>query len=364
MKERVLLVSTGGMDKSGGPSVLMTIVRGLSREYDFDILVSTDQEEYFDAEFKSFGGKIFRCPKLRTRFGPLNRVGELLRPIRLYFFTKSLIRRQGGYKVIHCNNDFDMAGCAAGAKAAGVPVRVCHTHKTWTPDSQFGLLTRLYRKRCRRTILRCATALVGCSPAANASIYGESAKTRVLWNAYDDGRFGWHPGDEAAPPLSIAQVGNLSDNKNQLFSLDVLKKLLDKRPDAAITFVGGDPAGYKARMQERMTALGIESAVSYLPPDADIPALFSKCSVLLFPSKAEGFGIVLIEAQAMGLHCFASSAVPRETNVGGVEYLALSDGPDMWAEAVLKAADQPKTPYDCSKFSLESFLNAIREIYE
>lgn len=364
MKEKVLIVSTGGMDKSGGPSVLMEIVRGLSREYEFDIVTSTEKEEYFDAEFKRYGGKIFRCPKVRTRFGPLNRVAELLRPFRLFFFTKSLIRSQGGYRVIHCNNDFDMAGCAAGAKAADVPVRVCHTHRTWVPDSQFGVLTRVYRRLCRRTILRCATALVGCSPVANASLYGENAKTRVIWNAYDNSRFFWRCGDENAPPLSIAQVGNLTENKNQLFSLDVLKRLLDSRPDATITFVGGDPAGYKALMQKKITALGLENAVSFLPPDADIPELFSKCSVLLFPSRAEGFGIVLIEAQAMGLRCYASSAVPRETNVGGVQYLALSDGPDFWAEAVLSAADQPKAPYDCSKFSLESFLNAIREIYE
>ena len=363
MKEKVLLISTGGMDKSGGPSVLMTVARGLSSEYEFDIVTSADKEEYFDAEFKRLGGKIFRCPKVRTRIAPLDRILEALRPVRLYFYTKSLIRRQGGYKVIHCNNDFDMAGCAAGAKAAGVPVRICHTHKTWAPDSQFGLLTRLYRGRCRRTILRCATVLAGCSPDANRSLYGDGAKTQVVWNPYDDSRFVWQQGDESAPPLSIAQVGALSENKNQLFSLEVLKQLRELRPDAAITFVGSDPGGYKARMQEKMKALGIESAVTFLPPDADIPALFKNSSVLLFPSKAEGFGIVLIEAQAMGLHCFASSTVPKETNVGGVQYLALSDMPGAWAEAVLKAAELPKTPCDCSMFSLEAFLGTVRKLY-
>ena len=68
-----------------------------------------------------------------------------------------------------------------------------------------------------------------------------------------------------------------------------------------------------------------------MPGDADMPKLLSQSSGFLFPSLHEGFGIVLIEAQAMGVKCYASDTVPRATDCGCVIYLPLKDGAKVWA---------------------------------
>ena len=57
----------------------------------------------------------------------------------------------------------------------------------------------------------------------------------------------------------------------------------------------------------------------------------------IIPSLFEGFGIVLLEAQAAGLTCFASKdVIPNDTNLtGNVHFIGLEEGPEQWANIIL-----------------------------
>jgi len=57
--------------------------------------------------------------------------------------------------------------------------------------------------------------------------------------------------------------------------------------------------------------------------------------VFAFPSRFEGLGIVAIEAQASGLNCVASDAVPRTIAIQEkVSFLALGED-ESWADAII-----------------------------
>ena len=84
---------------------------------------------------------------------------------------------------------------------------------------------------------------------------------------------------------------------------------------------------------------------------------------MMFPSYSEGFGIVLIEAQAMGVRCYASNTVPKATQCGGVRFLDLKDGEKVWAEEIIKEMNFQKENYHCESFSINSVMEKYNKIY-
>ena len=57
----------------------------------------------------------------------------------------------------------------------------------------------------------------------------------------------------------------------------------------------------------------------------------------IFPSKYEGFGMALVEAQISGLPCYASDKVPVETKIlNSTVYMSLDTPPIKWAQIILK----------------------------
>ena len=65
-------------------------------------------------------------------------------------------------------------------------------------------------------------------------------------------------------------------------------------------------------LRKQINDLGISDKVRILSNRNDIPELINCMNVFLFPSRYEGLGIVLIEAQVAGLPCVTSNNIPTE----------------------------------------------------
>ena len=362
MKEKILLVFDKGLGHGGVESVIMSIVRNLSYKYTFDLLTNISVEKAYDKEFISYGGKILRIPFYDGDCVFRKRLDYYIRGYYLYSKAMKLISENMPYKAVHCNNGNEGGIVLAAARKAGVPIRIMHSHAVFSPDI---FIRKIITEKYRSLIMKNATCLLGCSEFACSLYYNRYDK--IICNSYDSGKFFWNKTDDFLPhPFKLIQVGRYSQVKNQIFSMHILKSILPIIPDATLDLVGAQGNEEEMVLRRAALDLAITDNVQFYRADADIPTLLKQADAFLLPSLSEGFGIALIEAQAVGLKCYASDAVPRTTNCGGVEYISLSDGASMWAQTIVSDYQSGRCihqKYDCSKYSIDNIMSEYIKVY-
>lgn len=161
----------------------------------------------------------------------------------------------------------------------------------------------------------------------------------------------------------VGNVGSFSEQKNHDMILDVFCEVIKRRPDSRLLLVGR--GGERPKIEARINELNIEDKVIILENRDDIPALMTAMDVFLFPSKWEGFGNVLIEAQCMRLRCIISDRVPeavRLTNL--VVVRSLEDSPSEWAETLLDNTILGSPIGKLEDYDMRKSVDKLIELYE
>lgn len=327
MKKKVLHISCGGLGHGGVSSVIFSIVEPLKEEFDFGCVVfkkKCDQEERFEK-----CGKLYRIDAYSID-GKRNYWEIIKRPFALFFGIYKICKKEK-YDVVHAHNNDDEALCLLAAKLAGVPIRIAHSHNTKSPQKQ-SLLKRIIKSINRKMIRRTANRLVGCSQEACRAYFGD-AEAKVVYNAIDLQTYNIRNKKEHEG-LAFIHVGRYTYQKNQVFIIDIFKHLHVLMPEANLSLVGfGED---KAILQQKIKEYKLQDCCTLIPGDiVNIPECYAKSDYMIFPSRFEGFGIVLLEAQAMGIECFVSEAIQKDVDLGLLHYLSLSDPSEKWAEEIV-----------------------------
>lgn len=101
------------------------------------------------------------------------------------------------------------------------------------------------------------------------------------------------------------QVGSVCERKGQLDSLKLLTKMMRENPTFVFCYAGGiiDPQ-YYAEIEKYAVEHGIEKQVRYMgeiEPGERLNSFYNLAEAMVFPSKAEGFSLVIIEAMSAGI---------------------------------------------------------------
>lgn len=245
--------------------------------------------------------------------------------------------RDGGYAAVHAHMTTLSALVLPAAKAAGVPVRICHAHSSFDGQSD-----HCFAKAALRPFAAIfATHRMACGKLAAESLYRKKAdEAFILPNAVDLSRFACAAPailpQDFAPAAALPRAermllfaGRFVPQKNLFFLLDAFAAALPLRP-MALALLGDGPQKEALRAHAKMR--GIEKSVLFLPPQDPAP-WYAAADALVLPSLYEGMPVVAAEAQAAGIACLFSDKVTREADIcGGAKFLPLDT--EIWAQAM------------------------------
>jgi glycosyltransferase involved in cell wall biosynthesis len=315
-------------------------------------------------------------------------------------FSSKLRRllNQGQYDAIHDHQDFLSGWHFALAGSHAPPVRIAHFHN---PSYQ---LYENYGVNPRRKLIlalgRCAlrhyaTEIIGTSRQL-LNEYGITKATfsrqnpRPLHCAFNIER--WQGNQQQARAFLLEETGWDSESKivifvgrldpfeeihhprnhkNSAFALSVFGAAYAEDKDLRLLYVGAHQ-GYKEQFQSCIDARELGGAVQMLGVRKDVERLMLGSDMLLFPSRAEGLGMVAVEAQASGLPVLASEAVPKECVVlpEMVTFLSLDRPHPEWANAILGTLRKPRSSptghraeWKKSPFNIEVCAGELERLY-
>jgi len=330
-----ILHCLGTLDPGGVETWLLSVLRSIDRnQFQFDFCTLGERAGLYADEIEQAGAKVIRCPlaeywSLGSRF--------------------KRILRDGQYHVVHSHAHFFSGVLLRWARARGVPIRIAHSHTSYDEYAERPL-RRYYRDLMLRWIQRYCTHGLAASRTAADELFTESwpedDRFKVLHCGIDltlfqDNFDKDQLRNELGIPLDapvVGHVGRFVKPKNHRFLLEVAGNILKMRSDIHFLFVGDGPL--RAEIETQSRDAGISNNVHFAGTRTDIPRLMRACmDAFIFPSLWEGFGLVLIEAQAAGLPCIVSNTVSVETSIFHEQMirLPLSDDKKEWAIKTIDA---------------------------
>ena len=160
----------------------------------------------------------------------------------------------------------------------------------------------------------------------------------------------------------IGQVGRFTYQKNPEFTVRVFNELLKEKDNAYLLLVGRGKQ--EAELKKQIKELGIEKNAKVLVSRDDIPELLKAMDVFILPSRFEGFGIVLIEAQASGLPCVVSDNVPSQVYQSKhITKLSLRDPLHDWVKALLNPEGNISDYGDINDYDMHNEIKRLEDLY-
>lgn len=370
-RTRRILQVVGGMNRGGVETWLMHVLRHIDRgKYKIDFLVHTDQPCAYDEEIRSLGSNIYPC------LHPSN-------PLRYAYNLKKIVSSHGPFDVIHSHVHHFSGFVLRLAFNLHIPKRIAHSHNDLSAIIKISpWYRRLYFWYMHRCIQKYATIRLACSrPAAN-NLFGDrwesDPRCRVLYCGID-----LRPFEEfvdrkmvrkelglPTDAFVIGHVGRFMEQKNHELIIDIFQYVLNQIPNAYLLLVGEGPL--RNSIINKVHERGLTERIIFAGSRCDVPRLMKGAmDLFLFPSLYEGLPLAVVEAQACGLPCVISDAIPREVDLRTDLIIRNRlDAPlEVWVESIFLLAKTNVSwagsfvELENSPFNINHSIEALRQYY-
>lgn len=243
---------------------------------------------------------------------------------KLYLRELRKLLKEHKYDAVHSHLAFMNISTLKIAKECGVPIRISHTHVAGNADT-----LSLKNKVKRYLMNRYATKCFAVSHETAEYYYGiDSEKLSILYSGVDLSRYKM---TGTKNPKQFIIVARICPEKNPHFVLDVAECLHQMDSELVFSWCGGgmELSTLQQKAAKRKLPVSFHGGVN------NVEDFLRDSSYMLMPSAKEGFGMAAVEAQLSGVMVFASCFVPKDTDLGLIEYYPL-DSAQAWADRIMK----------------------------
>ena len=360
----------GGMNVGGTETMLMNIYRNIDREkYEFHFVSYYNKKGFYDDEIKKLGGKIIHM-NFSHRFGAISS-----------FFQLRKLIKENNYEIVHTHTLFN---CGIGVLAAylgGAKVRISHAHTVF--EKEDSALKKIYMYMMKKLIRIYSNNFLACSEKAGIFLFGKDILKKenysFLPNYVDYKKYmnklsrenvRYELGIEK-DEIVLGHVGRLIPLKNHIFILDIIKLMKEKGKKVKAIFVGdGDQ---RENIEKKIKEYSLEKNIIITGMVTNPEKYMKAMDIFLLPSIYEGFGLVLLEAQASNLSCLTSENIQDEIDLelGLVTKMRLDDGIESWSNKIMEilknkkiiSKDKLERAFLDKEYDLDCILKKIESIY-
>jgi glycosyltransferase involved in cell wall biosynthesis len=336
----------GQSDNPGGvEAVIKRYYEKVKKEIQFDLMVFTDicyDEEYY---------KKNNCKVVYIKSAQFKHPYKYKKEIKRFF-----LKSKGIYDAIWYNS-CDLANCGyimKQAKKIGINKRIVHAHNNELMQTgKKRYFYEIMHQYWKNNIDRYATEFWACSELAGRFFYKESIlksdKYKIINNAINVKKYCRNNEIRSRvrrelgineKEIVLGHVGRFQYQKNHDFLIDIYYLFHKNYPDSRLLLIG---QGVEEKaIKNKVKKLNLEQNVIFTGVRDDVDELFQAMNVFVLPSRFEGLGIVLVEAQAAGLPCVTSKdVVPDMVNItGNVEFVALDEPVEKWVSTIYRQANK------------------------
>lgn len=313
-----ILVYGMSTNPGGIESVIINYFRHIDNtKIHFDFIAETPEKIANEEEIINKGSRVYHIARRRTN------------PVKYYLDMKTLFRNKANrYDCFWYNvNSLENIYAVKMAKKYGIKKIIVHSHNSKNMFKNIGGIIK-YRIHIfhKNNIFKYATDYWACSYEAGKWLFPQRVldKLVIIKNAINvkgtaysaEKRREFREKYNIKSNFVLGNVGRLHFQKNQIFLLNILKKIRKDIPNVKLVLVGDGPD--KELLQKKVKEFNLERNIVFCGIQRDMQACYSGFDLFLFPSLFEGISIALLEAQANGLPIIASKNVnPKEIAING-----------------------------------------------
>lgn len=167
----------------------------------------------------------------------------------------------------------------------------------------------------------------------------------------------------------IGQVGRLCFQKNQIFSLNLLKECLKLNKHFKLMLIGDGPD--KTILQNYVKNHELDDNVIFVNNTNEVEKYYSAFDCLIMPSNFEGMPVVAIEAQCAKNPSLFSKKIDREIHISNCTTFLDIDKTNDWVNYINKFKENKNNKYsrdeiivNSNKFDYKYSFEVVRNIYK